>query len=1060
MSVWRVYTSMYAEIAKGLLSLAFLILVAAFAAGRACDAATPWADQYHPRENLAVPGFSISQVTGFAPGQQARAWRVEEMSSSEPANVFYRGQVCRMTFQFTNRTNKAINARATLKVVHYRFTQPRADEFQVVARNLGIVGRVPIRVSLPPRGFENIAVTAPLPEIFGGFRLVAVLPGFGQRLAADVVRVRRPDWVPTEFPVQTLDVTSPAFLQRVGVHAVRMFVAYHPTTSPGFKSWMAHERVVLQAYWKHHITIMLGADTGGPQPLGQWRHRLNSKNQMVGGYNGTTWPPSSDPDFTRFVRLLTVKYGYPRGPITAWCLYNEPWQGGGISGWLGDIPRYREAYRAMAKGVLQARRLAHVSVLVGGTDSSQNAIDNLFCGGRNRFLPIFNYCSEHYQGLNPHSTLALWRDRRGTYGPVRIWDTESWICNAANLMPAILGSWRAAGYGRIMGIMCVHCSYLVYSHIRTAGGKVQPMMTNEALDSAAGVAALAHFVGDRPFKKILFRNGLPWVFVFGGLKDKSGRSNPYGGTVIVTGKLRDKTALYRAVKIHHDARMLIAANPVYALFDCYGNRIPAVRNQLVVPLNTSGYYLRGNGRPGSFDKLLAAIKAARIQRIDPVQIIAHDMTAPLSEHPDLRLSITDVLNRPITGILHVKLGHLRIGEPTRNLRIGPNQTLQVHVPVTGGAAVPSNTYFLRAVFNVGKSRSVTHLEAMHCNVIARRHMVINGNLAAWRGVLPQPMTVGADKMTLKQRAWLGWTGVGKSKSGATGGRSTLIALVRKMPASVWDVTKPFPSTVKPGFAVGYLAYGKKFFYFLGKVADDTQCAGTLRWPLSKKVTNSFFFPSKVYAPRRNAQGKFIGWTTLIWPKGVPHYTYRRGPILPCGCGNRSSQTDNIQLAFNVVPPNNVKLTGYYPYPPGTMPQYISFADTNYEFALNKVAPRYGGGTQIWRLLRPGMPFIDFFPRQPATRYEKHGSVRHGKLIIKRIADTRIFECAIPWSRILLVQQRLDAGKTIKFTFRVNLSDGMGFELARDRSVSKPNDMTFHPTWVRHWSNELRFGFQR
>jgi hypothetical protein len=838
-----------------------------------------------------------------------------------------------------------------------------------------------------------------------------------------------------------------------------MFVSYHPTTGAGFKKWMAHEGVVLHAFWKHHITIMLGADTGGPQPLGRWRHRLNSKNQMVGGYNGTTWLPSSDPDFTRFVRLLTVRYGYPHGPITAWCLYNEPWQGGGISGWLGDIPRYRHAYRAMAKGVLQARRLAHVHVLVGGTDSSQNAIDNLFCDGRNRLLPIFNYCSEHYQGLESHSTLALWRDRRGTYGPVRIWDTESWICNAANLMPAVLGSWRAAGYGRIMGIMGVHCSYLVYSHMRTSNGGVRPIMTTESLDSAAGVAALAHFMGDRPFKKVLFRNGLPWVFVFGPLKNQWGQSNPYGGTAIVTGKLMDKAALYRTVHIHHNASMSMAADPAYALYDCYGNRVPAVRNRLVIPLNTSGYYLRGNGKKGSFNKLLAAIRNARIQGIAPVQIMAHDMTAPLGEHPALRLSITDVLNRPLTGILRVKLGHLRLGEPIRRLHIGANQTLQVDVPVKAGAAVPSNTYLLQATFNAGNAGSVAHVEAMHCNVIARRHMVINGNLAAWRGVLPQAMTVGADRMTLKQRAWLGWTGVAQAKAKSAAQRLTLMALIRKLPPSVWDVTKPFPTSVKPGFAVGYLAYGKKYFYFLGKVADDTSCVGTLRWPLSKKVANSFFFPDKVYAPRRNAQGKIIGWTTLFWPKGVPHYTYRRGPTLPCGCGNRASETDNIQLAFNVVPPTDVKLTSYYPYPPGTMPQYTSFVDTNYEFALNKVAAQYGGGTQIWRLLRPGMPYINFFPRQPAQRHEKNGSVRHGKLIIKRIADTRIFECAIPWTRIPLVKQRLDAGKTIKFTFRVNLSDGIGFELARNRSVSKPNDMTFHPSWMRHWSNELEFGFQ-
>jgi hypothetical protein len=145
-------------------------------------------------------------------------------------------------------------------------------------------------------------------------------------------------------------------------------------------------------------------------------------------------------------------------------------------------------------------------------------------------------------------------------------------------------------------------------------------------------------------------------------------------------------------------------------------------------------------------------------------------------------------------------------------------------------------------------------------------------------------------------------------------------------------------------------------------------------------------------------------------------------------------------------------------PPGTMPGFVNYEDTDYEYALNQVDASYGGGTEIWRCLVPGMVRKHFYPRQPASPFD--GPVRDGQLVVKQDGGNRIEELAIPWSEIPLVKKALDSGGTIKFSFRVNAANGPSMELAEGRSVSKTNCYTFHPDFVSHWSNELEFSFEK
>jgi hypothetical protein len=141
-----------------------------------------------------------------------------------------------------------------------------------------------------------------------------------------------------------------------------------------------------------------------------------------------------------------------------------------------------------------------------------------------------------------------------------------------------------------------------------------------------------------------------------------------------------------------------------------------------------------------------------------------------------------------------------------------------------------------------------------------------------------------------------------------------------------------------------------------------------------------------------------------------------------------------------------------------MPGFIPYRDTDYEYALNKVAEAYGGGTEIWRCRVPGMPPKNFYPRQPASPFD--GAVTDGKLAVTQDATTRTVEAAIPWSEIPLVKKAMDENKPIKFSFRVNDDKGPSMELPEGRSVSKQNTYAFHPDFVPHWANEVEFSFEK
>jgi len=1190
--------------------------------------------ELHAQMKDAPDWKNYESVLNLSNNQRHYDFDVYCIRSSAPANLFWPNEKGNFTFQLVNNINEAISVDAKVEVIQYGAKGIPNDIWLPEIVKIADIQSIPVKISVSANGFTNIDLQPNLPETFGGYAIVFDLGKYGRRLATSVVRTFKANPTAIQYPKQALDDIGADFLSRIGVQAIRMGISYIPTTSRDYISEMEKLDRKLKEYKDKSITVLL-MFMEGPSliPLGNPRSFLDDKNTFLKTKQDYVWLPELDPDFQKFVQNICTKNGWPNGCVTGVHLWNEPWEGISISGWQSDMLRYRELYTAMANGVLEARK-AGADVLIGGCDSNSNAWDKLFCNGNMKFLPIFDFLSIHYQGMESPCLYPQWNNRKDHKGRVLIWDTESWVGNTDDRIATVVATNRSAGYDRSMGIYGgymisrPHTGEGVKQSIRTADGNKEIDAIPCVWSPAAAMGAVQHMIGERDFKELLFKNGLPWVMCFDGYNN-----NPDDGTVMVCGDIGEafgaENILFRGVRGTQEAneksairkkisqlaagspelenlqqqlseykamtggKMTIKADPSFSLFDFYGNQVPAKDGKIEIPLSFQGYYLRTDGSKGSYVRLTSALKKGFVDGYEPVEIIARDMINRIEEKPVMQLQITNILNRTISGNIQIKLGKLAVKTPEK-VTLKGNETRTIPVQISGGSSTADNAYPLEVTFDAGNDGKSFHQETMHVNVISKLTPSIDGKLDDWTKSLPQTVSAGKTSLSVTEAAWYPFKNFDKKAE---------------------------------GLANGYLSYDDQYFYFAAKVADNTPHPGTYRF--ETRNDDEFFYPDLAYKPDANlsfrkkdgkrdanendqwalqnplgngrlmnywepdenniglgidlilpsdkttqvafylpsfdtwrtevefwdlntgalittktcdrlwdgcylvyelsgnvrvtlkgnwwynvklsgvffdktmneANGKTIvfpvkddfdtkgNWKNIYgkdgywvfgtepkfpsgvtakatdnnvliplkWPEGVRHFSYRKDPVLPDNSAGMGFATDNIQIAFNVIP---IGEDGYASTPKGTMPKYVGYKCTDYEYALNQVDPKYGGGTEIWRLLVPGMPEKHFYPRQPKSPFD--GAVKDGKLAITHEGSTCITECAIPWSELPDVKKALDAGKTIKFSFRVNDNGNMGscMELARVRSVSKRNSRAFHASWKEHWANEVEFGFEK
>lgn len=1174
---------------------------------------------------------NYEKVFGVKNGLRNYDYDVKTIYSNTPANILWPKENIHFIFQVVNQLNEQMDENLKVYLVRYGVKGVPNDIWLPEVFKLEETLIMEKHVSISPKGYLDVDVLPDVPEIKGGYAVVFDLGKYGRMVGTSFVRSIKPVLGKMQYPKQSLDDLGVDFLSRVGVQAIRYGLSFCPSTHRDYQIRMSRLREEMEKYKRNNITVMIMFEEGpASMPLGTTRPHLDEKGVFKRTKQDHVWLPENDPEFKKFVNTVCTEFGWPRGPVTSVCLWNEPWESASISGWQSDIERYREIYRAMAAGVLEARKTG-VDVLVGGADSNSNAMDKFFCDGKWDFLPIFDFLSIHYQGMEAPVLYPEWNNRKDYKGRVLIWDTESWVGNTDDRIGLVVSANRSAGYDRSMGI---YGGYMYSGDPHLGRSKTQFLTKNgmEEIDPinttwspAAAMGAVQFMIGERNFKELLFKNGLPWVMVFDGYN-----GNPDDGTVVVTGDLGEafgyENILYRGVRGQKEANekinirkkmvecdkssdeykrlekqlatylpleegwMTIKAQTSFCVYDFYGNELNPENGMYRIPLTFKGYYLRTNGKKGTFDALLRALKISKIEGYEPVEIKAKDFTGPIESRPEMELVLTNILNRPVSGNLQVSIEGLVLEYP-KQLSFKEHETKSVRLKTISGESCPTNEYSLEVLLDAGKDGVSVHWENMHVNYIAKRTITVDGDLNDWKDILPQTIrTSGESAISQTEAAWY--------------------------PFMEFD-------TRADGMSTAYLAYDDQYFYFAAKVADSTPNSGNYRFeklnpdeffypdtayrqtvtgmhatkvnkivtanneealqmpdgngrvmnyientettqsiglaldlPLDVYTRTSLFFPNmnqlamRIVVTNRETGNELLaqsmdkvwngayltmdlsgkvdircsalGWwytakigavffdkgevnvnaetsgllidkdfntkgnwknvygnegflimglpaqlpagvscqiiekddlIPMVWLEGVRHYTYRKRFIIPDGSMNRP--VDNVLIAFNVIPMGE---DGMEAFPNGTIPGYIGYKCTDYEYALNTVADEFGGGFEIWRMLVPGMPRKHFFPRQPHSPFD--GPIKDGQLISRREGNTLYTECAIPWSEIPDVKKALDKGEKIKFSYRVN-DDGAGaacMELARKRSVSKKNSRAFHPDWKEHWANELEFEF--
>ena len=498
-----------------------------------------------------MPGYY--EALGLDPDRRDYDYELINFRSNAPGNVFFPGEQPELAVQIRNRSDRELVLAGNWELLRWDSRQIPGEMWSAVMSRRELVEKIPAHYRIAPGGYVDVTLKPRLPERFGGYALV-LNPGpeAGVRFLTSICRILRNESRPIQFPRQAGEFFEPAAMKRVGLQAVRFGVPFKLAGTKGREELMASLDRTFRAMQENHVAATLEIGTGGEGfVMGVPRPHLDENGIMQQTKADWVWHPQYDEDYRNFVYELVARYGWPKGPVNGIMLWNEPWEGISISGWGADMIRYRDLYRIMAEATRQAEQEAGVRVLVGGCDSGSNTFDKLFPNESDEFLPALDFCSIHYHGLSAPSLYRKWLNRKPER--VLIWDTESWVGNADDVLATTVAANRAAGYDRSMGFF----NGYVFgnnlhdnrgnrrSRIQTSEGEREVELPLIAYPMAAALAATQHFIGERAFDRVLLLDGLPWLFVFKGLDEEEnpgfwqrwfGRDSE-DGTIVLSGDL-------------------------------------------------------------------------------------------------------------------------------------------------------------------------------------------------------------------------------------------------------------------------------------------------------------------------------------------------------------------------------------------------------------------------------------------------------------------------------------------------------------------------------------------
>ena len=355
----------------------------------------------------------------------------------------------------------------------------------------------------------------PLPERFGTYALVLIWNGKRQFLTT-VCRVpkSRENGTVLNTPIfgegQFIDRPEryeerAKTYARIGVRGWRSELSWSENEQ-GQYDWSRYDALFAAAEKAGcKIMVTLGANPDWTRPFKVPTPAVGWTAE-TGGYSATgDWlaDPKLYERYGRWITAFCQRY-WKDGKGGLWGIenYNEPWEGGGISGWARDMIQYRALQKLIATSV----RKVSPDIKLLAACSIMNTEDKFYSDGSKEFDAYVDIFTDHYVAPSM------------CYGPLvaaahgkQSMETETWFVNSEYLLPQAAAQFMAAGQSRL-------APWHPNSLYDALPGIDDPYVAPTPV--VAATAAFNALVTGKEFEKIVFRQHLPWVFQFGKDDDK------------------------------------------------------------------------------------------------------------------------------------------------------------------------------------------------------------------------------------------------------------------------------------------------------------------------------------------------------------------------------------------------------------------------------------------------------------------------------------------------------------------------------------------------------------
>ena len=412
----------------------------------------------------------------------------------------------------------------------------------------------------------------------------------------------------------------------------------------------------------------------------------------------------------------------------AFNVWNEPWEGGGISGWKSTGQHYRNLFRK----VREARDMISSDIKIVGADSSHNTNWKIFAAGMEKDIDVL---STHYE----LPAQACYSPSLANYYKKEVWDTETWI------------SW--------MGDSAVVRNLL--NEISLGWKKLSPYRTNLIFDkngfpntSVSWTSALSRFLNNKEFIGFAHPERPPFVLIF-----KGENENVAVISTSLCGVYKWMRNVFWGQFCDDKPTMIIKNIPDLKVYDIYGNEIKFDRkgNRIYIQVDKNPKYIVSKIK---FDEFFSILKEADYKNLRPCEIFVHQ----IGRENKLLIDIKNSYKTALKGKLIIKSKGLEFEKDNINFVLAPLEKRSFEFKIKN-VDLTINNFPSEITVKTNKGDAKLKEDLFYC-IIKKGKILVDGNIDEWKEIkaIPIILTKGQNIEDLTLKAWYPWEDFVKATS--------------------------------------------------------------------------------------------------------------------------------------------------------------------------------------------------------------------------------------------------------------------------------------------------------